>query len=561
MIGYGRGFQLQMLVATTTLWVLNTYTQFVLATNVTVSAPIQVPVTGSQWYGNDGTWSAVSMRVGTPTQWVNVLVATGSSQTWVIGPGGCLLGNIGDYTCAERGAVFNHTSSSTWNYTAQFDLGLRPELRTDQQDYVYTVQDFGFGEYGTDEISFGDEVVYEEGYLAVVNDTSYFLGLLGVGTTVTNGGGVDHDSLLAHLNETGRIPSAAYGFTAGAFYRLKGLTTDLILGGYNLARFHPHTTYFTLDPNNNPVATLTSLTVTATGNAPWGPGPYTLSLTPILLEIDSSTPYLWLPLETCLQFEQSLGLTWDSATNLYFLNATGPVYQRLVQLNLTFTFTLKDYQSSSDDVVVNVPYAAFDQEISWPFTGNGTEGEPARKYFPIKRADDQTQYTLGRTFLQEAYMMVDYERGNFSVYQANTDPGSDEIVAILPPGATPTPPSSGKIPSKTTVIIAVVASVVGIAVIAGGVYGWKRWKRGKGGEEKGRLEVSGGTDKDDPLLERFAEVEGIPMQGVELAELAEQGTGVRRMELSGTGVAAVELEGCVPVSAGRGVGETSFLEV
>lgn len=40
-------------------------------------------------YGDDGTWSAVSIRVGAPQQWVDAFVSTVSSETWVVGPGGC----------------------------------------------------------------------------------------------------------------------------------------------------------------------------------------------------------------------------------------------------------------------------------------------------------------------------------------------------------------------------------------------------------------------------------------------------------------------------------------
>lgn len=40
-------------------------------------------------YGDDGSWSAISIRVGTPPQWVDVMVNTVSSETWVVGPGGC----------------------------------------------------------------------------------------------------------------------------------------------------------------------------------------------------------------------------------------------------------------------------------------------------------------------------------------------------------------------------------------------------------------------------------------------------------------------------------------
>lgn len=41
-------------------------------------------------YGIDGSWSAVSIQVGTPAVWLDVIVSTVSSETWVVGAGGCL---------------------------------------------------------------------------------------------------------------------------------------------------------------------------------------------------------------------------------------------------------------------------------------------------------------------------------------------------------------------------------------------------------------------------------------------------------------------------------------
>lgn len=46
-------------------------------------------LTGNDRYGYDGSWSAISLRVGTPPQWVDVMVDTVSSETWLVGPGGC----------------------------------------------------------------------------------------------------------------------------------------------------------------------------------------------------------------------------------------------------------------------------------------------------------------------------------------------------------------------------------------------------------------------------------------------------------------------------------------
>jgi hypothetical protein len=51
-------------------------------------------------------------------------------------------------------------------------------------------------------------------------------------------------------------------------------------------------------------------------------------------------------------------------------------------------------------------------QASYPYYPNAT------RYFPIRRAANETQYVLGRTLLQEAYLIVDYERANFTVAQA-----------------------------------------------------------------------------------------------------------------------------------------------
>ena len=59
--------------------------------STTATSPKALSITPStNWYGDDGTWSAISIRVGTPPQWVDVMVSTVSSETWVVGNGGCL---------------------------------------------------------------------------------------------------------------------------------------------------------------------------------------------------------------------------------------------------------------------------------------------------------------------------------------------------------------------------------------------------------------------------------------------------------------------------------------
>jgi hypothetical protein len=90
-----------------------------------------------------------------------------------------------------------------------------------------------------------------------------------------------------------------------------------------------------------------------------------------------------------------------------------------VNWNLTFTFEIADLPGSSKSVDLTLPYAAFDQKLSYPFPNlDPSLGSGNFSYFPLRKAANNTQYTIGRSFLQETYLIVDYERQNFSVSQA-----------------------------------------------------------------------------------------------------------------------------------------------
>jgi hypothetical protein len=63
-----------------------------------------------QRYGDDGTWSAISIRVGTPPQWVDVMVNTVSSETWVVGPAGCADNSELEFFDFEQRGLGRHIS-------------------------------------------------------------------------------------------------------------------------------------------------------------------------------------------------------------------------------------------------------------------------------------------------------------------------------------------------------------------------------------------------------------------------------------------------------------------
>lgn len=120
----------------------------------------------------------------------------------------------------------------------------------------------------------------------------------------------------------------------------------------------------------------------------------TLLTEPISVFIDSTDPNLWLPDSVCDAFEDAFGLTLDNETNLYLVNDTHNT--ELLNSNAQVTFRLSDVASGGEAVTITLPYDAFALTAEAPLVDNSSY------YFPLKRAANSTQYTLGRTFLQEA---------------------------------------------------------------------------------------------------------------------------------------------------------------
>jgi hypothetical protein len=174
---------------------------------------ISVPVR-TYWYGYDGNWSPVSIRVGTPPQWIDVFVSTASQETWVIGPGGC----DGTSKCeAERGGkLFEANASTTWEDQGAFALGLDPQLGFG-----------GNGIYGFDSVAFGDQFSVPSQVIGVINTTDYWLGYFGLGVEPTNFTSTDKPTFLDSMVENqSLIPSHSYGYTAGAHYRKLWLSNN-----------------------------------------------------------------------------------------------------------------------------------------------------------------------------------------------------------------------------------------------------------------------------------------------------------------------------------------------
>ncbi|KAL8727522.1 MAG: hypothetical protein Q9166_005993 [cf. Caloplaca sp. 2 TL-2023] len=168
-----------------------------------------------------------------------------------------------------------------------------------------------------------------------------------------------------------------------------------------------------------------------------------------------------------MAFEQAFGLTWNESYGMYIVD--DELHMNLKTRNPTFKFEIGQFKKEGPTVEINLPYASVDFSHKFDF-----DSTPVR-YFPIQRAQNDSQLTLGRTFLQEAYVTANYEHANFSVSQCRwEEPVGKQIVPISSARLTNTtraPPS--QISVSTTErpsldrnqIIGLVGGIVGFLIL------------------------------------------------------------------------------------------------
>ncbi|KAJ8060403.1 hypothetical protein OCU04_010732 [Sclerotinia nivalis] len=440
-----------------------------------VAAATAISLTPSiEWYGDDGSWSAVSIRLGTPEQWVNVLPNTVSAEIWGVGPYGCQ--NGASECSTSRGALFNANQSSTWNSLLTLDSSPIWNLGTGNSLYWPP-----YGDYGLDNLAFGpDGPTIPNATIAMINSTAYWVGSFGLGASVGNYSYITPNSTYTQLESMGEIVGAGYGYTAGAVYQQKGEPMSLTLGGYDENRFIPHNITFTLtqDPPV-PQAFVESIFVSSSNGSNTS---IQLASTEdnISALIDSSTPYLWFPEAVCDRFTDALGLTYNESLNLYTFDENPNQHNNLSDSSTTttFTFRFKDTSADADVVEINLPYAAFDLQLSYPYIPNTEYGtdEASKFYFPLARSVNSSQYTIGRAFLQEAYIITSYEANQFSLHQAVhvSDTLNNKSIVAIPSGGVTTGQETGTVTSGLKTedarlskgkIAGIVLSVVGTLAI------------------------------------------------------------------------------------------------
>lgn len=203
---------------------------------------------------------------------------------------------------------------------------------------------------------------------------------------------------------------------APGFTRVAG---SLLLGGYDRSRHSNVTLLAPLAPNV--IVGVQSISMTSAKGVTTN-----LLSNGIKMTIDTSTPDIWLPVAVCDQFALALGLTYFQEVDHYIVNETTRAALR--SSSPTFTFVIGTSTSGGSTVTIEIPYGDLDLQATYPIFGTPTY------YFPLRRAANESQFTLGRAFLQEVYLSVDWERNVFNISQAvfNSPPLPLDVVTIEP---------------------------------------------------------------------------------------------------------------------------------
>jgi cbb3-type cytochrome oxidase subunit 3 len=316
---------------------------------------------------------------------------------WAILPDGCTADDPAD--CDEtRGGLFLINRTTTWEQQGLYELSLFAEEPLGLS---------GNGLFGYDAVTLGwpgqSVPSVDSAVMAGIATKDFYMGGLPLNPWSVNFTSITQStpSLMTQLKNQSKIPSLTYGYTAGFEKHSPPTWGSLTLGGYDRSRRVANEVNFTMgsDISYDLLVGIQSI----------DSGSTRLLSDPIFAFINSGVGPIWLPTTVCEAFEAAFGLVWDTDAELYLVSDT--LHTQLQSSNPSVRFTVGP-RATGDNVVIEMPYAAFDLDAQAPFAPN------ASRYFPLKRAANSTQYTLGRTFLQSAYLTVNFEYFNFSIAQA-----------------------------------------------------------------------------------------------------------------------------------------------
>ncbi|KAH8903223.1 hypothetical protein BR93DRAFT_194379 [Coniochaeta sp. PMI_546] len=406
-----------------------------LLASLILASPEPRPLTWSnRAYGPDGPWQAVRVQFGTPGQAIDAYPG-GVWESLLFSPETCSYPESGPICYAQQAGVYEPRNSST-----AYQLNYRQIVN---ETFFGTQMLTGDGTFYFDTLTMlGTDLIpnfalpslttllVTRGYRTLPNGTTYSaaVGNIALGAQASNmsfstgSSSVNGSLLTGFLADHNVVPSSSFGLHIGsASLRISG---SLWIGGYDQYRIVGPVSSQSYSQNGFPIDLLDVSIGVAVGESPFNTSSVTgllaqgnSSLIPSLsVEVDSKEPYLYLPESTCQAIAAWLPVTYNPDLGLYLWNTQDPLYQRIIASPAYLGFTFRLNNAAVQNMTIKVPFKLLNLTLTEPLAHVPTP------YFPCS-LPSLPEYRLGRSFLQAAFMGVNWMTDNHGVWFLAQAPG------------------------------------------------------------------------------------------------------------------------------------------
>lgn len=419
--------------------------------------PLQVAASETT-YGPDGPWQAVSVQFGSPGQNMD-LYPGGTFQSYILTDQLCQDTNA--YPCGGGGLLDPQKSTTLDNHSISYYSGSNGSTSAWTQEAVL----FSYN----NEMPIRDQLqiaghtvanlsaVIFSNFTMVYPDGNYPLqvGELSLGPVVNQsfaeqGYPQNNASLIpGFFVAQNTIPSNSFGLHVGIGAEAFKVDLSLWLGGYDASRIIGPVSTQSIEPGPSSELPIDLLDIGI--GVDHGGSPFSYSSVQGLLSSGNSTmpragipvfmnpgaPYLYLPNSTCAAIAKNLPVTYNVGKALYFWDVTDPQYKNIVTSPTYLSFI---FRGSDGNLTIKAPFQLLNLTLEAPLAPTPTP------YFPCQppQGDGRT-YSLGRAFLQSAFIGVDFADqgvGQWYLAQApgpltDTNPQSQPIIQGVAPSGLP----------------------------------------------------------------------------------------------------------------------------
>lgn len=401
--------------------------------------PLPVRVSPSnKHYGPDGPWQAVTVKLGDPEQRVD-LYPGGIFESAVLTTDLC--DNDSPQPCGS-GGMYDPSKSKTLD-----DTSIKIKFEADSTSGAMSQP--GKAQPVMEQLAFDDrnhvvanlsmklitklETIFPDGSSYPIQVGQLCLGAPQDNQTFDS---VNASLIPNYLQDKRFVPSSSYGLHVGS--AALNVPLSLWLGGYDSSR-----TLGSVSSQPLPASSLFTIDLLDIGvgvDHGGSPFPYTERhgilaegnssiSTSVPVTMNPGAPYMYLPNSTCEAIAKDLPVTYNAKYGLYFWNTQDPEYAKIITSPTYLSLT---FRGSADNLTIKVPFQLLNLTLEAPLVSQSTS------YFPCQPPNNSTAYSLGRAFLQAAFIGVNWDKGNGNWFLAQAPGPNTALTPVQKPITTST---------------------------------------------------------------------------------------------------------------------------